>query len=466
MTMAKLHFLGAAGVVTGSKHLIEDGTTRILLDCGLEQGREQRPDQHQLPFDARVVSAVCISHAHLDHVGLLPILVSSGYSGQIYSTGATRDLSELILLDAAHLQEQDAAYAARKRWVGSENIRPLYTAADIPPVMARWQTIPYQYLQSGWRTIAPGIQVKLYDAGHILGSAVTVVDVNGHRVVYTGDLGRNDAPLLRDPDPVKDQVGTLILESTYGNRLHHPVMSVEQDIIDTVNLAIARGGKIVVPAFSLGRTQGFVYLLHRLTDEGRLPRVPIYVDSPLASRITEVFTTHQRDYDTQTRQDFTRLNEDPLTFSNLRYTHSVEESKALNTQPGPMVIISASGMATGGRVMHHLANTLTDERNIILFTGYQAFGTLGRSIVDGAKRVHLFGASVPVRATITMINDLSAHADAAELESYADSVPGLRSVFLVHGEIDRAGSLRDRLLSSHPQWSITVPEVGQSFDLE
>lgn len=463
--MAQVSFYGAAGTVTGSKHLVSDGPTKILLDCGLEQGREQSSDQHHLPFDPRTVQAVVISHAHLDHIGLLPVLVRSGFQGSIYSTGATRDLAELILLDAAHLQEQDVAYARRKRWPGFETVQPLYTAVDVPAVMARWQTIPYQFLKPGWTTIATGVTVKLYDAGHILGSAVTVLDIGGQRLAYTGDLGRQQAPLLRDPDPVTDTAPNLILESTYGNRLHHPIESVNDDIVALVQTAIQRNAKIIVPAFSLGRTQGLVYLLHRLTDEGRIPRIPIYVDSPLASRITEVFSVHQRDYDTQSRRDFALPNENPLAFSNLRYTHTVEESKALNAAPGPMMIVSASGMASGGRVTHHLANTLGDERNIVLFTGYQAIGTLGRSIVSGAKRVHLFGQSVPVRAQIAMVNDLSAHADAAELEAYASAIPGLRSLHLVHGEVERASALQQRLLEHQPAWSVTVPQIGQSYPL-
>lgn len=459
-------FYGAAGEVTGSKHLIDTGTHKVLLDCGLEQGKDASKHQDVLPFDARSIDAVCISHAHLDHIGLLPVLIKQGYRGKIYSTSATRDLSELILLDSAHLQEQDAYFAQKKKWPGYELIQPLYTTEDIPNVMAQWATIPYQYIQEGWTDIAPGIKVKLYDAGHILGSAVTVLDVEGKRIAYTGDLGRNDAPLLRDPDPVTETVESLILESTYGTRLHHPVASVTDLLIETVMSNIHRGGKIIVPAFSLGRTQELVYLLHQLTDMGRLPRFPIIVDSPLASKITAVFTKHQRDYDEETWKDFTRLEEDPLTFSNLRYTSSVEESKAINGAPGPMMIISASGMASGGRVMHHLANNLANENNTILFTGYQANGTLGRAIVSGAKEVHLYGQTIPVRAQKVILNDLSAHADAAELERYAAVIPGLQNVFLVHGEADRSAGLQASLQQKHPTWNVHVPTAGQAFALE
>lgn len=458
-------FYGAAGEVTGSKHLIDTGTHKLLLDCGLEQGKDASKHQNLLPFDARSIDAVVISHAHLDHIGLLPVLVKQGYRGKIYSTSSTRDLGELILLDSAHLQEQDVYYAQKKKWPGYELVQPLYTTDDIPNVMAQWSTIPYQFITPGWTEVAPGLKVKLYDAGHILGSAVTVVDYNTGRIAYTGDLGRNNAPLLRDPDRITDDVASLILESTYGTRLHHPVSSVMQLLIDTITTNINRGGKIIVPAFSLGRTQELVYLLHDLTDAGRLPRFPIYVDSPLASKMTEVFRNHQHNYDAQTAVDFRRPGEDPLSFSNLEYTHTVEESKGLNSKPGPMMIISASGMASGGRVMHHLLNNLADERNTILFTGFQANGTLGRAIVGGAKRVHIFGQSVPVRAQVVILNDLSAHADAAELERYAASVPGLKNIFLVHGEPDRAAGLRASLKQTHPQWNVQVPSGGQGFEV-
>ncbi len=461
MSNLTITFCGADGAVTGSKHLLDDGQHKLLLDCGLEQGRDQAPHQDQLPFNAQEINAVVISHAHLDHIGLLPVLVKQGFTGKIYSTDATKDLSEQILLDAAHLQEQDAAYAAKKKWEGWDQIHPLYTVDDIGPVMEKWQTIPYQFIQSGWTDVLPSVQVKLYDAGHILGSAVTVVSMGGTTLAYTGDLGRYDAPLLRDPDPLAETIETLIMESTYGNRLHHPVSAINDQLIQVVKNTAIRGGKIIVPAFSLGRTQEFVYIIHKLTDEGLFPRIPIVVDSPLASRITAVFTKHQQDYDKAVGEDFSRKGEDPLIFSNLRYTQTVEESKALNTTPGPLIIISASGMASGGRVMHHLANNLADPKNTILFTGYQAVGTLGRSLVEGAKQVHMFGQKIAVRAEISVLNDLSAHADALELERYSGAINGLQRVFLVHGEQDRSEALRDSLLMRHPQWKVIVPHVGE-----
>ncbi len=460
---------GAAGEVTGSKHILTINGDRILLDCGMVQGGHEdlRTRNATLPFAANTIDAVIVSHAHYDHVGLLPLFVRSGYRGPIFSTGATRDLTELILLDAAKIQEQEAAYINEHALPGEPPIEPLYTIDDVAPVMELFQRIPYTTAGAGWQRISGHAEAKLYDAGHILGSAVAVVRARDggpeETVVYTGDLGRPGAPLLRDPQIVTDPATTLISESTYGARLHHGFDAAEQELCDVVNEAVKRGSKIVVPAFSLGRTQQLVYLLHRLTDEKKIPRLPVIIDSPLASRITEAFTKHQHDYDAETKIDFSRHGEDPLEFTNLEHTQSVDESKALNTRPGPFVIISASGMASGGRVVHHLKNVLPDPNGIILFTGYQADRTLGRRLLQGAKQVHLFGRSVPVKAEIRSINDLSAHADAHELVAYAESIQGLQRVFYVHGEVDRATSLMAMTQAKHPDWQLQIPDVGKEY---
>lgn len=467
----RLTFYGAASEVTGSKHLVELAGKRILLDCGLWQGSHQAEElnaQH-LAFDAKTIDAVVISHAHLDHVGMLPILIKEGFTGKIFSTGATRDLAELILLDAAKIQEQDTEYWRRHHANTPDPIVPLYTQKDIEPVMRHFERIHYAHLSGGWREILPGINLKLYDAGHILGSAVVVLEgqegEKTERLVYTGDLGRMNAPLLRDPDPIAESASTLIMESTYGTRAHHPVMTVEQDLIRIMTAAVERKSKVVVPAFSLGRTQELVYILHQLTDQGKLPRIPIIIDSPLASRVTKVFQQHQQDYDTQSRKDFTDLNENPLAFSNLSFTETVQESKALNSRGGPLMIISASGMASGGRVLHHLRNTLGQPENIVVFTGYQATGTLGRRLVGRPPSVRMFGADVPVKAQIEIMNDLSAHADVNELTAFAEHLQGLKNVFLVHGEIDRATGLQQHLLSRHPDWQVVIPTMDQVVDL-
>lgn len=461
-------FHGAAGEVTGSKHLIQTGPSRILLDCGMFQGgrRENWPRNGSFAFDSSTIDAVVLSHAHLDHVGLLPRLVAGGFQGRIYSTGATRDLTELILLDSAKLQEQDAEFAQRHRFA-SEQTEPLYRTDDIPGVMERFEHLNYSFLGGDWQTIAPDVRVKFYDAGHILGSAVTVIETKESdgikRLVYTGDLGRTNAPLLRDPDRITESAETLIMESTYGGRQHHHVGEAEDTIVRHITTVIERKSRLIVPAFSLGRTQELIYLIHRLTDQGRLPRIPIVIDSPLAQRITDVYSQHQRNYDRETSRDFARPGENPLTFSNLEFTQSVDESKALNTRPGPLVIISASGMASGGRVVHHLRNNLADPNVIILFTGYQARHTLGRQIVNGSPDVKIFGQHIPVKAQIATANDLSAHADVNELSAFAGQIQGLQRVFLTHGEPDRAGLLADRLRAEHPDWKIEIPVRDQVY---
>lgn len=461
----RLTFFGAAGEVTGSKHLVEIGRHRILLDCGLFQGRrrEALAKNSRLSFDPKSITAVVISHAHLDHVGQLPLLVKHGFTGPIYSTSATRDLTELILLDAAHIQEQDAAFAAKHQLPNTIIPEPLYRQEDIEPVMKLFQVVPWQRDVQDWQAVASGLQLKMYDAGHILGSAVVVLSDGTETVVYTGDLGRPARPLLHDPEYVIDPAQALIMESTYGIREHHTLQETEDSLAAVINAAVTGGGKIVVPSFSLGRTQELIYLIHQLTDQQKIPRIPVVVDSPLASRITDVFARHQQEYNTAAGTDFSRPHEDPLVFRNLVFTHSVEESKALNTHPGPMIIISSSGMLSGGRVMHHLRNNLSDAKNTVLFTGYQAEHTPGRRLIKGATQLQIHGEMVPVRAKIVALNDLSAHADANELIAYAEHISGLKNIFLVHGEDDRRLGLQQLMASRHPDWRVTLPTVGEAY---
>lgn len=462
---------GAAGEVTGSKHLVAIGGRRVLLDCGLFQGRRQESQDrnNHFDFDPRTIDAVVVSHAHLDHVGMLPLLIREGYAGKMYATGATRDLAELILLDTAKIQTQDADFMNRHQYPEAPLHQPLYRVEDIPAVMARFERIPYTFIDASWHEIAPGVSLKLYDAGHILGSAVVVIRAQDQgqekTLVYTGDLGRQDAPLLRDPDRVVETAGTLITESTYGHRQHHNIAEAEGKIVELVSQVMHTRGKIIVPAFSLGRTQELVYLLHRLTDAGRIPRIPIYVDSPLARRITTVYEQHQRDYDQRAGTEFSRPGEDPLVFQNLRYTESVEESKSLNNVPGPCMIISASGMVTAGRVIHHLEHTIEYPENVVLFTGYQADHTLGRKIIGGAHSLDIYGRHVPIRASIVTINDLSAHADSVELVNYAESIQGISNVFIVHSELEQATALQSSLQTDRPDWHVTISERGHTYDL-
>jgi len=462
---------GAAGEVTGSGHLIKLPNTTILLDCGLFQGRRQESDakNRHFPFDPRSIDTVIISHAHLDHVGRLPLLVKGGFRGQIVTTLATRELTELILLDSAHIQVQDAEFAAKHHFTDQELHAPLYTPDDIPAVMRLMVDVPYEWQHSGGLSLPGNVNVRFFDAGHILGSATTLLtwtqDGQERGLVYTGDLGRYDAPLLRDPDDVPGPAATLIMEATYGSRRHHPVKDVYGTLIALIKDAITRKSKIVVPAFSLGRTQELIYLLHLLTDEGQIPRIPIVVDSPLAGRINDVFMRHQALYDQESKTDFPRHGDTPLKFSNLRFTHSVDESKALNQEPGPLVIISASGMAAGGRVTHHLRQVLPDPSGVILMTGYQAAHTPGRRLLNGAPYLRLHGTDVPVRATIRTINDLSAHADVDELIRFPRSINGLERVILVHAEPDRAEALTQALKQVYPHLEVTPAVAEQSVAL-
>lgn len=443
-------FHGGAGGVTGSKHLIEYQGKRILLDCGFFQGRrsEARELNSNLPFDASTIDAVVLSHAHLDHCGLLPLMIKRGYSGKIYSTPATKDVTQKMLEDSASIQETDYNYLKKNRVSGHEKLaKPLYTRTDIPKTMQRFVTHDYVRNGGGWMQILPGVQLKFYDAGHILGSAVSVLDFKeakgkAFRIGYTGDLGRKDVPLLYNPQYIKDNLDILLCESTYGNRVHHSSEEADEKIIDVINHIVENKSKLIVPAFSLGRTQAFVYTLHLLTDSGKIPRVPIYVDSPLAGRVTEVFKKYRSDYDLESREDFPRKGDVPLMFRNLKYTQSREESMALNEMHGPMVIISASGMAEGGRVLHHLKHSLRAKKNVILFTGYQAEHTLGRRIIEGARSVSIYGRTYTVNARIEKVNELSAHADSEELFDYIAHIKGLKKVFFVHGEQESAQALK------------------------
>jgi len=458
--------------VTGSKHLIEVGDNKILLDCGTFQGHRQetRELNSKLPFDAKAITAVVISHGHLDHCGSLPLLIRDGYEGRIYSTDATKDVAEWILKDAAHIQQMDADYMNRHRIKGPELAEPLFTQKDVDEVMARFIEVPYVRFSQEWFHLAPGVSVKFYDAGHILGSAVIVLqfEQNGQteRLAFTGDLGRVGTPLLPDPEPITDKVENLLMESTYGNRVHRSIPEAVETLRDVVNQTYKRGGKIIVPTFALGRTQELIYVLHQLTDKKLIPRMPIYVDSPLATNLTNVFTRHPETYDEEAWKDFGKKGDLPLAFRNLTYTVSREESKALNTKPGPFMVLSASGMCEAGRILHHLINGLEDERNLILITGFQAQNTLGRRLVEGHKAVKIFRQKFSVKAQVEVINEFSAHADAPALKKYAETIPGLRHIFLVHGEGSQAEAFKKLVSQDHADWQIDIPQINQSFTLQ
>ncbi len=441
----KITFMGAAQTVTGSMHLLEVNGARLLLDCGLFQGRRKESFERNrnLPFDAHGVQAMVLSHAHVDHSGNIPSLVRSGFAGHIYTTSATRDLCVAMLLDSAHIQESDAAYVTKRlSRQGLPPVEPLYTTAQAQASLRQLVSLEYGRTLE----VAPGVRVTFLDAGHILGAAITVLDIvedgRSFRLCFTGDLGRSGMPILRDPERVHD-VDYLITECTYGNRTHGSFSEAAGKLCDVVSKTHKRGGKVIIPAFAVGRTQDIVYDLHKLIEGGCLPSLPVYVDSPLAVNVTEIFRLHPECYDAETSQ-LLQQRDDPFGFYRLHYTRSVEDSKALNVLPESCIIISASGMCEAGRILHHLKNNIGNQANTILFVGYQAENTLGRKILDGWKRVPIFGAEWDVRAQIESIDGYSAHADREEMLAYLRNIVGNgrpRRVFCVHGDPEACQSL-------------------------
>ncbi len=463
----KISFLGANGTVTGSKHLLTANGHQVLLDCGLFQGHRQESFEknRHLPFDAAGVDAMVLSHAHIDHSGNIPNLVRSGFRGNIHCTFATRDLCSYMLRDSAHIMESDAAYLnKRRRRERQPLVEPIYGITEATESLRYFTSMDYERQA----LVADGVRLSFYDAGHILGSALTALDVteNGRtvRLLYTGDLGRRDLPILRDPQRVPD-VDYLIIESTYGGRQHGTLQDAERQLQRIVNETFERGGKLIIPAFSVGRTQEIVYALHRLTVAGEVPSMPIYVDSPLSTNATEVFRLHPEYYDAET-YDFMLKYKDPFGFSRLRYLRHVEDSKALNESKGPMVIISASGMCESGRILHHLKNSIEDPRHTILFVSFQAEHTLGRRIRDGAEEVAILGGRYKVQARVEVIDGYSAHADHAELLSYVGSLgPGrLRKAFVVHGESEASLAVQKGLQELGVR-EVVIPVTGESVAL-
>lgn len=464
----KITFYGGAGGVTGSKHLLEVEGRRILLDCGTWQGSARiRKKNRSFSFQPETIDQVVLSHAHIDHCGMLPLLVKRGFKGSIFATEATEDVAYLMLKDMAKIERQDARYRQRHQVGSLDEREPLFGEKDVDQVVRRFKIVPYVRHSGEWHEVMEGVRLKLYDAGHILGSAVCVLEFETEgqhsKVAFSGDLGPPGIPLLFDPQVPEEDIETLLLESTYGSRVHEPQAGAEDRLVENIRAVVGRGGKMIVPAFSLGRTQGIVYLLHKLTDQGRLPRFPIYVDSPLAVDLTDVYRQHRKEYDEESWTDFREPSDRPLDFRNLHYIRSVKESKKLNEQKGPFMVVSASGMMTYGRVVHHLRQCVADRKNAIFVTGYQAEGTLGRRILEGEQGVGIFGKRMPVRAEVFLFNELSAHADRNQLQDYADKIKGLRRVFLVHGEPHQADDLKKQLKQAHPEWEVERPEEGDVF---
>jgi metallo-beta-lactamase family protein len=470
----KLTFWGAARTVTGSMHELRAGGKRYLLDCGTYQGRRKEAFERNshLPFPAADVDAVVLSHAHIDHSGNLPTLSKNGYPGPVYATPATQDLCGAMLRDSAYLQERDAAFInkrrARRKLVdpAQENggaIAPLYDIADAEQVLTQFRPVPLRTPTE----ICEGLGYEAYEAGHMLGSSAVVLESrqNGKsvRLAFSGDIGRKGLPIIRDPEPLP-AVDYLIMESTYGDRLHQELGAVAEKLAEIVNRTANRGGRIIAPAFAVGRTQQLVLLLHELAKLGRIPNIPIFVDSPLAVDVTEVFRKNAGDFDEETRR-FLLDGGDPFGFRRLRYIRDVSESKALNDLRGPLLIISASGMCEAGRILHHLKNNIGDSRNTVLITGFQAENTLGRKIVERQQEVPIFGEPHRVRAEVTKLNELSGHADQRELlEWMKPMVKTLKRVFLVHGEPSQSAPLA-RAIYERYSLDVVIPQRGDTFNL-
>ncbi len=466
----KLTFYGAAQTVTGSKHLIEVNGKRILLECGLFQGRRSQTYEFNLnfDFDPASINAVILSHAHIDHSGNLPNLVKKGFRGPIYATKATHDLADIMLMDSGHIHEYDAEYLNKKQAKkGLPPVIPLYTTADAARTMEYFHEIAYSQPFQPVR----GVTARFLEAGHILGSAAILLDIEEDhqktRLWFSGDIGRPDIPLLRDPLlPGGFDVDVLLMECTYGDRPHDDINQAFDELGAVVNRTIRRGGKVIIPAFSVGRTQTLVYYLNEAMSSGEIPTVPVFVDSPLAVSASDIYRRHPECFDQETWDFIAKYRHPALDFDALTYTRSVEESKALHDRRDPMIIISASGMVEAGRILHHVKNNIDDERNTILIVSWQAPDTLGRRLADREREIRIFGESYYRRAQVETINGLSAHAGQGFLSEYARSVAGqAKQIILVHGEQEAANMLQEKLQAIRGIPPIHFPERETTFEL-
>jgi metallo-beta-lactamase family protein len=447
-------------------HLITINGSQVLLDCGLCQGKRKEAFERNrnLPFDAGSIDACVLSHAHIDHAGNLPTLANRGFSGKILATPATRDLCDVMLRDSVHLQLKDVEFVNKKRAKQGKNLfEPLALPDDVDRAMERFEAVPY----GAKKEVVPGLEITFHDAGHILGSAVMAIDFKENarsgRLLFTGDLGRRNMPVLKDPAAVRD-VDYLITESTYGNRLHPPREDVKLALKALVSEVAARRSKLLIPSFSVGRTQQVLYFLRELYEAHDIPPIPVYVDSPLSSRATEVYQKHRECYDEEAL-DLVSKGRDPFAFQGLTYITDVEDSKVLNDAKGPLIIISASGMCEGGRILHHLAHSVEDERNVILFIGYQAENTLGRRIVERREPIRIFGDEYRLRAKVYSMEALSAHADRDELLNYFRQMrTKVRRAFVVHGEMDQAEPFSESLRQLGVR-DVEIPERGQTVEV-
>jgi metallo-beta-lactamase family protein len=466
--MAKLTFLGAAGSVTGSKYLVEAAGKRLLLDCGIFQGSPELSDRNYAPLsiDPKTIDYLVLTHAHLDHTGWLPCLVKAGYQGPIYANPATIDLTAILLKDSAHIQEEDTLHAQKHGYSRHAEPRPLYVSEDVDPVLKLLKPAP----RTGPFTVSPEFQFVAYDAGHILGSTSLVLTVTeaGKKtvVIFSGDIGRYDQVILKDPTTPPVQADVLLCESTYGDRNHEPG-DPAAEIASVVNRVAQRGGCIVIPAFAIGRTQTFMYYLRQLESANKIPRLPVYIDSPMALSATDLYLKYSADHDAEFSQLETANGGkgDPLNVHEFHLTRTVQESKAINQVKKPCIIVSASGMASGGRVLHHLEQRLPDGRNAVLLAGFQAEGSRGRALQDGAKSLRLYGHAVAVEAEIVSMGQLSAHAGQSELLRWLGALPAApKQTYLTHGEPQAARALQ-AAISDQLRWKVDVAKYLQTVEL-
>jgi len=508
--------LGAAEEVTGSKHIFEINGRCFMVDCGAFQGKRAEADRKNRDFDfaADKIESVILTHAHYDHCGLLPVLAKNGYDGNIYATPATRDLANIVMMDSARIQARDAEYLAKQANKKGEKFtwKPLFDEKNV--TKAADQIVSLSYNRSMY--IAPDVQLEFFDAGHILGSAFAYVTISGQRtasgtkndsdansnfwhrlfskkdadivkkssvvsgesavsghpddeirILYTGDLGRKGKPIVRDPSVNMPAPDYIFLESTYGNRLHEEQQLAIDDLVRIVRRAIDRKGKIIIPSFAIERAQEIVYYLHLLQDQKKIPQIPIYVDSPMASNATGIFQLHPECYDEATNEAFLKHHKNPFGFGALSFTNSVDESKELNNKSGPMIIISADGMCEAGRVLHHLANNIGDPKNIVLLVGYMAENTLGRHLMDGEKEVHILGDWYKVKADVETINAFSAHADYKECVEWLNEIDTsrLKRIYMVHGEKD-AQAFFINYLKDNGYPNVTIVKYGETYTLD
>jgi len=469
----KIKFEGAAKTVTGSRHLIEANGYRILLDCGMFQGKRKEAFElnRQCFCDGEMPDVIVLSHAHIDHSGNIPSLTKKGFQGDIICTAGTRDLCAAMLMDSAHIQERDVEFVNRRRIKQGKNpFEPLYMKEDVIKAMECFVGINYNRR----RQILPGVALTFVDAGHMLGSTHVILDIEDKhsgqntRVVFSGDIGRPDIPIIRDPQPITEGTDILIMESTYGNRLLPPYPETEKELKRIIRETFKRGGTLLIPSFAVGRTQQLVYALHKLYNNEEIPPFPIYVDSPLATSVTDIFRLHPETYDKEMREFLLNdKNHNPFGFNTMHYTQTVGESKELNTLKGPAIIMSASGMMESGRILHHLRNRITDSRNTILITGWQAPNTLGRRIVERQPIVKIFGEEYPLKAQVEILTGFSGHADREGLLAWASVMKKKpKRTFIVHGEEEAATELAESLRSEVGFERVEIPEMHQVFEVQ